>query len=86
MKKVKIAVAGLGNLGELHVRHLQNKIADSEVVAVCDVFGDRVEAIQEKYGIAAGYTDYDEMLEKEELDAVAIVTNVKTHKELILKD
>ena len=32
-----------------------------------------------------GYTVYDEMLEKEDLDAVAIVTNVQTHKELIIK-
>ncbi len=85
MKKVRIAVAGLGNLGELHIRHLQDKIADSQVVAVCDIFKERVDAIQEKYEIPAGYTDYDEMLAKEELDAVAIVTNVQTHKELIVK-
>jgi len=85
MGKVKVGVVGLGNLGELHVRHLQNKIADSEVVAVCDVFPDRVKMIQEKYGVSKGYTDYDEMLQKEELDAVAIVTNVQTHKDLIIK-
>ncbi|MCC2864836.1 Gfo/Idh/MocA family oxidoreductase [Anaerovorax odorimutans] len=85
MKKVRIGVVGLGNLGELHVRHLQNKIADSEVVAVCDVFSERVAAIQKEYEVPAGYTVYDEMLEKEDLDAVAIVTNVQTHKELIIK-
>ncbi len=85
MKKVRIAVAGLGNLGELHIRHLQNKIAESEVVAVCDVIESRVKEIQEKYEVPAGYTDYDEMIDKENLDAVAIVTNVQTHKDLILK-
>lgn len=85
MKKVRIGVVGLGNLGELHVRHLQHKIADSEVVAVCDVLESRVKEIQDKYEIPSGYTDYDEMLEKEKLDAVAIVTNVQTHKELIVK-
>ena len=53
MKKVRIGVVGLGNLGELHVRHLQNKIADSEVVAVCDVFSERVAAIQKEYEVPA---------------------------------
>ena len=85
MKKVRVAVAGLGNLGELHIRHLQNKIANSEVVAVCDVVESRVKEIQEKYDIPAGYTDYDQMIDRETLDAVAIVTNVQTHGALIKK-
>lgn len=83
--KVKIGVVGLGNLGELHTRHLQDKIADAQVVAVCDVFEERVKEVRAKYEVPAGYTDYDEMLEKEDLDAVAIVTNVQTHKDLIVK-
>lgn len=85
MEHVRIGVVGLGNLGELHIRHLQHKIAEAEVAAVCDVFENRVKEIQDKYAIPSGYINYDEMLEKENLDAVAIVTNVQTHKELILK-
>lgn len=85
MKTVKVGVVGLGNLGELHVRHLQNKIAESKVIAICDIIDNHVKELQKKYGIPGGYTDYDEMLQKEDLDAVVIATNVQTHKELIIK-
>lgn len=85
MKKVRIGVVGLGNLGELHVRHLQHKIGGSDVVAVCDIMKQRVHDIQARYDIPAGYTDYDQMLSKENLDAVVIVSNVDSHKEHILK-
>ena len=85
MERVKFGVVGLGNLGELHINHLQNRIPEAEVVAVCDVMEGRVKEIQEKYGIADGFTDFDEMIGKAELDAVAIITNVQTHCDLIVK-
>lgn len=81
MRTVKIGLAGLGALGELHIKHLKNKVAGAELIAVCDVVEPRVKEIQEKYNVQYAYTDFDEMLKNPEVEAVMIVTNVVAHKE-----
>lgn len=54
-----------------------------ELVAVCDLQMARVEEMQARWGVGAGYTDYREMLEREHPDVVAIVTSYgSTHAAL----
>lgn len=45
-----------------------------ELVAVCDLQPERVEQMQARWNVPAGYTDYREMVERERPDIVAIVT------------
>lgn len=85
MNKIKVGLVGLGALGELHLDHLKNKMSGVEVVAVCDIFENRVKEIQEKYDIPNGFTNYDDMLKAGIIDAVFIITNVQAHKEQIIK-
>ena len=68
MEKLKIAVIGCGNIS---VMHLDSVVASdlAELVAVCDIKEDRAKECAEKYGVAY-YTDYNEMMDKESLDAV----------------
>lgn len=70
MKILKVAVIGCGTISG---RHLDSIVAleEAQLVAVCDNKPDRAQAAAEKYH-AKSYTDYKEMLEKEELDAVHI--------------
>jgi predicted dehydrogenase len=51
---------------------------DFEVVAACDVDGDRLEAARGRFGCSL-YEDYRRMLEAERLDLVAIVTRSDQH-------
>jgi len=44
------------------------------LVATCDLDAGRAAAFAEKFGARASYTDYREMLAREELDAVFVVT------------
>jgi UDP-N-acetylglucosamine 3-dehydrogenase len=69
---LRVAVIGLGVIGKNHARwYSQNQ--DVELVAVCDMLADRVDPIARQYGITA-YSDVDELLRLEQIDAVSICT------------
>ncbi|MCA0985516.1 Gfo/Idh/MocA family oxidoreductase [Halobacillus yeomjeoni] len=71
MSKMKVAVIGCGSIAQ-H-RHLPEYEANEDVVltAVCDINEDRVDEISKQYG-AKAYTDYQLLLEKENVDAVSV--------------
>jgi len=51
----------------------------TRIHAVCDVRGDLLDEAKAKTGAAEAYTDYGEMLEKSDLDAVVIGTPMQFH-------
>ena len=55
----------------------------AELVAVCDTKEDRAKAMAEKYGCRY-YTDYQEMIRTEKLDAVHICTPHYLHPEMAI--
>ena len=68
MKEFKVAIIGCGRISVMHLDALE-KIDVVKLVACCDIKKDRADAVAKKYGVKA-YYDYDEMFEKEPLDAV----------------
>ena len=84
MKKYRVGIIGLGRMGSdmgEHDRTSPYSIAAAsalidrlEVVAGCDVLGEKREAFRAKWGVDAVYEKFGDMLEKEELDLVAICT------------
>ncbi len=70
--KAKVGVIGLGTFGKIHVQafgsHHRTLIA-----AVCDINEEEGEKVSREYGCDF-YTDYSEMMEESELDAVSIAT------------
>lgn len=68
LKKFKVAVIGCGRISVMHLVSI-DMIENVELVACCDIKKDRAEAVAKKYGCKV-YTSYEEMLEKEDLDAV----------------
>jgi predicted dehydrogenase len=59
-------------------------MAEVQVVALCDRDKARVRIVGEKYGIQKLYTDLDQMLAKEECEAVIVCTSTDTHKDVTL--
>ena len=68
LKKFKVAVIGCGRVSVMHLVSIE-MLENVELVACCDIKKDRVDEVANKYGCKA-YVSYEEMLEKEELDAV----------------
>lgn len=71
MKKLRVAVIGCGRVSVMHLRSCTMLSDMCELVCVCDIKEDRARAAAEEYGVRY-YTDYSEMLNCEELDAVHI--------------
>ena len=67
-RKLRVGVIGCGRISVMHFVSI-GAIEEAELVACCDIKKDRADKAAEEYGIKA-YTSYEEMLEKENLDAV----------------
>lgn len=83
MKKLKYAVIGAGIIGCQHAG-VAAKLEEYELVAVADLVEEKAKALAEEFNIRA-YTNYIEMLEREELDVVSICTPHPTHAEVAIE-
>ena len=79
MKKVKVGIAGLGRLGKVHANNIAFKIPNAELTAACSIMPAELEYAKNELGVKDVYSDYREMLEKADIDAVAIVTTSGEH-------
>ena len=75
---MKIGIIGVGTIAAFHIEAYQ-KNPNVEVYAFCDINEKRLKAMGEKYGVTRLYTDKDEMLKLEELDAVSVCTWNSAH-------
>ncbi len=76
------AIIGSGLWGSLHAR-VYAESSSARLVAVCDVDQDRASKLGSKFG-ADSYTDLSKMLQRDDIDAVSIVTPDFAHAELAL--
>lgn len=79
MKKIKVGIIGVGNMGKNHAR-IYSKIAD--LVAISDVAEKRGREIAAKYH-AIFYKDYKQMLREQKLEAVSVVVPTLFHKDVV---
>ena len=74
MEKLRICSIGLGGMDRHHTR-AHKELGLTEIVAFCDIIPERAEMMRDEYfPDAKVYTDYREMIEKENPDAVDIAT------------
>jgi UDP-N-acetylglucosamine 3-dehydrogenase len=80
MAPIRVGVVGVGEWGEKHLQILTT-LENVHVSAICDSDRNRVREIAKRYEVKHFYHDFHVMLEKEDLDAVHVVTPEKQHKE-----
>ncbi|MES9774141.1 inositol 2-dehydrogenase [Priestia megaterium] len=85
MKKVKVGIVGLGRLGRKHAENLAFRIPNCELLAVCSVIREEAEQVQKEWGIKYAYTNYEDMIQNKELDAILIASPSGFHCEQIEK-
>lgn len=84
MKKIKVAVAGLGRIGKIHLKNLCRNFSEIEVVAVMDVF-DESKQIADEFNIPVFVKDFDALLAVPGVDAVVICSPTDTHADYVVK-
>ena len=73
MSTLKVGIIGAGSISEAHIKGYK-ALDNVELYALCDINEERAKEKAEKHGFAHVYTDYDEMLKLEDLDAVSVCT------------
>jgi predicted dehydrogenase len=81
---IKIGVIGYGYWGPNLVRNMF-EVPDTSVVAVSDMRWDRLRHVSSRYPSLFVSTDYRNLLDDPDIDAIAIATPVHAHYELALE-
>lgn len=84
MKKINVALAGLGRIGKIHLRNLSRNFPEIKVIAVMDVF-DESKTIASEFNVPVFVKDFDELIAVEGVDAVVICSPTDTHADYVVK-
>ncbi|MBQ1258228.1 MAG: Gfo/Idh/MocA family oxidoreductase [Clostridia bacterium] len=81
MKKLRFGVISASGMAQAHMNAIVfNK--NTELVAICDIDKEKLDLCTEKYDVP-GYTDYKELLKRDDIDAVVICTPDQLHREML---
>jgi len=84
MKEVRIGVVGCGGIAT-HA-HIPNylKIPGVKLVAVADIIEEQAKSTAERFKVESWYTDYKQLLDRDDIDGVSITTPPKWHAEIAI--
>ena len=76
---IKVGVIGCGTIA--NAAHIPSymKNADVEIKYFCDIIPERAQAAVEKYGCGAAVTDYHDVINDPEIDAISVCTPNRMH-------
>lgn len=82
--RVRVGVIGVGQQGERHVQGYRN-IPEAEVVAVADIREDVAQRVAQQHGVPHVYTDYRDLLARDDIDSVDVVLHNRFHKAVTIE-
>lgn len=82
-KTLKFGVIGAGRIGRLHIEHLALRLPEAEVLIVSDVHKPSATECARRFGIPRCASNYCEVLEHPDVQAVVICSPTDTHADLI---
>ncbi len=77
-KQIRVGVVGCGYWGPNLIRNLRS-LPDCKLSVMCDVNRERLSHLRTVYPEVQAETNYDDLLKRVDLDAVAIATSVRLH-------
>jgi predicted dehydrogenase len=78
-KSVRIGIIGVGQIGKVHLNGYTTKTKDVEIVAICDQREDEGKRVQELYKIPTFYTNFRELLKRDDIEAVDVCVHNNSH-------
>ncbi len=85
MKKIKVGIIGTGRIGKLHAENIAYNIPQAEIKAVADIYADSAREWAHSLGIENVYTDYHDILNDPEIEAVLICSSTNTHAQITVE-
>ncbi|MDG2545341.1 inositol 2-dehydrogenase [Lactiplantibacillus plantarum] len=83
MTKLKIAVIGLGRIGEMHLKNLLKLPELFQVTGIADPARDDLKHLADQYRIPHYSRDYHDLLAQEDVESVLIASATDTHAQII---
>ncbi|MBU9721563.1 MULTISPECIES: Gfo/Idh/MocA family protein [Bacillaceae] len=82
---LKVAIIGTGAIAPSHINGYKEFSDTCEIVALCDIYPEKAEAANEKYGLNAQvFDDHVKLLEQNDIDFVSVCTPPYTHAEITI--
>jgi len=81
---LRLGVIGVGAIAQVAQLPMLARLRGAQLVALCDNDGPKARALAERFGVPDVFTDIDEMLEFDDLDAVVISTPSHLHEPHVL--
>lgn len=76
MSRLRVGVIGCGAIGQVaHIPHLNRYDEKFELVAISDIHRPTLDAVGDHYHVAGRYTDWRELVVRQDVDAVVICHN-----------
>lgn len=83
---LKVGIIGAGRIGKVHAESISKYVKGAEVKAIADPFiNEATKTWALEMGIKEVYTDYHEILNDKEIDAVLICSSTDTHSKISLE-
>ncbi len=76
--RVRVGVIGAGQIGTRHLEGYQ-QIPEAEVIAVADLFPEKLATAREKFGVRDTYADFRELLARPDVQAVDVCVHNNKH-------
>ena len=82
---MRLGLVGAGAIAQLAHLPVLSKIKGAQLVALCDNDGPKASAIAERLKVPDVFTDIEDLLELDEVDAVVIATPNHLHEPHVLR-
>ncbi|NLF02446.1 MAG: Gfo/Idh/MocA family oxidoreductase, partial [Anaerolineales bacterium] len=76
--KVRIGIIGVGQIGKQHINKYA-AVPEAEIVAVADIREDEARSVAEANGIPSIYSDYHELLARDDIQSVDVCLHNRLH-------
>ncbi len=82
--KISVALIGAGRAGMIHAGNFRGSVPHARLAAICDPVSDAAEKAAKELEVDFCCTDYHEVMEREDIDAVIVTAPTKYHCEIVL--
>ncbi|EDL6967005.1 D-chiro-inositol-2-dehydrogenase IolG2 [Salmonella enterica subsp. enterica serovar Infantis] len=82
MKKLRCGVIGLGRVGKMHVENMY-LLPQLDIICADDYFIEEMSDWLYSVNITSGYKNYQELLQRDDIEAVFIFTSTDMHEEIV---
>lgn len=82
-ERINVGLIGVGRMGLVYAQDLAFRVRGCNLVAACDL-NPAVEASARELGVSVWYSDYRDLVNDKNVDAIAVITSTSAHCEIVV--